>query len=366
MSRSDEVQLKLDGVRRFLSERSLDALLLRTQANFAWITAGGDNHVGIAADAGVADVLVTPDAALILTTNIEACRIQTEEVEGLGLDVRGFNWWEDMAAEMEGLLAGKRTAADLPFGDARVMADDIGRLRWQLTEPEIERYRYAGEVVGRALGDACRTVTPGDTEAGIAGRLARALLAADLIPGVVLVATDERVFAWRHPIPKASKALERYAMLVVCGRYKGLWACATRFVHFGPLSNELNARLGAATHVDATFIANTRPGTSVRDIWNKAVQAYADGGYPGEWQLHHQGGATGYAPRDYKATSTCDEIVLAHQAFAWNPSVQGTKSEDTVLATNGQPHVLTATPDWPMVEAEVNGETWLRPGILVR
>jgi Xaa-Pro aminopeptidase len=366
MTRAEEVQLKLGRLRSFMAERRLDAVLLRTQANFAWITAGGDNHVGIASDAGVADVLVTPDAALILTTNIEACRIETEEVESLGFDVRSFNWWEDMAAEIEPMLVGRRTAADLSFGDAHVMPDDIARLRWQLTEPEIERYRYAGEVVGEVLGDVCRAVRPGETEAAIAGRLANGLLAGDLIPGVVLVATDGRVFSWRHPIPKADEALERYAMLVVCGRYQGLWACATRLVHFGPLSEELKQRQEVVARVDATFIACTRAGAPVQDIWNKALQAYADGGYPSEWQLHHQGGATGYAPREYKATPTLQETVLEHQAFAWNPSVQGTKSEDTIIATTGRPEVLTQTAQWPMVDVVVDGEVWPRPGILVR
>ena len=35
------------------------------------------------------------------------------------------------------------------------------------------------------------------------------------------------------------------------------------------------------------------------------------------------------------------------QAFAWNPSVPGLKSEDTVLAGAALPEVLTVDPHWP-------------------
>jgi hypothetical protein len=34
-------------------------------------------------------------------------------------------------------------------------------------------------------------------------------------------------------------------------------------------------------------------------------------------------------------------------AFAWNPTIQGAKSEDTVLVTENGFEVLTATGEWP-------------------
>ncbi|MFQ6132329.1 MAG: M24 family metallopeptidase, partial [Armatimonadota bacterium] len=323
MTRQEEVADKLARVRAYMSQKGLDAVLLRTQANFAWITAGGHSHVATATDAGVADVIVTPESALILTNNIEACRLEEEEVADLGLDMRSFSWWEDAAAELDGLLAGRAVGTDA-LGPGDNVAADLARLRWGLTPSEVERYRYAGEVVGRALGTVAREIRPGDTEGLIAGKLAQELMAGGLIPGVVLVATDERAFKWRHPIPRRTKTLEKYAMLVVCGRWQGLWACATRLVHFGEPGDDLRAKLLACATVDATFIANTTPGAQVKEVWEKALAAYADGGWPQEWQYHHQGGACGYAPRDYRATPTLDETVLENQAFAWNPTLQGT------------------------------------------
>ena len=60
-----------------------------------------------------------------------------------------------------------------------------------------------------------------------------------------------------------------------------------------------------------------------------------------------QGGPTGYEPRDFLADFESDSPVEVHQAFAWNPSVTGAKSEDTTLAGNDGPEILTADACWP-------------------
>ena len=93
LSRADEVQQKLGQVREFLRERDLGALVLSTQANFAWITAGGDDHVGIATDGGVARVVVTDAGQYLLTNNIEQVRLADEEVSGLSFELV-YDGWE--------------------------------------------------------------------------------------------------------------------------------------------------------------------------------------------------------------------------------------------------------------------------------
>jgi Xaa-Pro aminopeptidase len=118
--------------------------------------------------------------------------------------------------------------------------------------------------------------------------------------------------------------------------------------------------------VDAAFHHATRPGAPIREIFAAGCRAYADAGYPDEWTCHHQGGPTGYAGRDYRATPETDALVQPAQAFAWNPSIAGTKSEDTLIATAGGAEILTATPDLPVVRVTIDGFGIERPDILCR
>jgi hypothetical protein len=118
--------------------------------------------------------------------------------------------------------------------------------------------------------------------------------------------------------------------------------------------------------VDTELHLASQVGTPVKDIFRQAVAAYDAVGFADEWQLHHQGGPCGYQGRDYLGTPTATGVVLENQPFAWNPSITGTKSEDTILATSQGTQVITPATNWPMVSVEDEDGLWLRPDILVR
>jgi len=85
--------------------------------------------------------------------------------------------------------------------------------------------------------------------------------------------------------------------------------------------------------------------------------------------LPHDGG-TGLESGDFLGTPTAPEIVQEGQAFAWNPSITGIKTEDTVLIVKDhEPEVLTRSHNfsWPTTEVVIEGlGKMLRPNILVR
>lgn len=58
--------------------------------------------------------------------------------------------------------------------------------------------------------------------------------------------------------------------------------------------------------------------------------------------------------------------LAADQGLAWNPSVTGTKSEDTILVTEAGVEILTATGSWPTVPVKTDRGVLLRPDILIR
>ena len=126
------------------------------------------------------------------------------------------------------------------------------------------------------------------------------------------------------------KRIEKYLMVSVNARKWGLIVSLTRFIHFGHLSQELRQKYEANVFIDCTFMAHTRPGVPAREVLQKGIEAYRQKGYPTEWELHHQGGSIGYTGRDYRVNFQTPDLVQINQAFTWNPSITGTKSEDTI------------------------------------
>jgi hypothetical protein len=59
-----------------------------------------------------------------------------------------------------------------------------------------------------------------------------------------------------------------------------------------------------------------------------------------------------------------EERVAKGQVYAWNPSIRGTKSEDTILVSDTGNEILTVIPNWPVVTVQSEGQTFLRPAIL--
>ena len=362
MTESTEKQAR---IQKFMKENELEALLLRRVANFAWATCGAASYVCTATTDGVAALLITPGERFLIVNNIEATRLEAEEKlvdQGWRFETAG---WYEAADLLSGLTRGMKLGADGPFPGARDLSAQISRYRTVLSPEECDRFRENGRLAAEAMNIAIHEVSPGQTEYQIAGILAREAESRGLQAIVNLVATDERIFNFRHPLPTARK-LDRYAMLVLCGRRQGLIVSVTRLIHFGPIPEEIRRKSEAVARIDATFLHETRPGRTLGDIFRSAQAVYADSGYPDEWKLHHQGGPAGYEPREFLAVPGSADVVSAGQAYAWNPSITGAKSEDTILVTEDGYEVLSEIEGWPMISASIPGsaEPILRPGIL--
>lgn len=346
-----------------LARHRLQALLLQRVSSFAWATGGAASYVNTATTLGASALLLTPSGRHLITDNIEATRLaQEEELAAQGWEFRVTPWYATRTVVAE-LTRGLTLAADSPYPGAVDVSDEIARLRASLTLEEGERFRVVSRLCAEAMGEAVSAVRPGMTEYQIAGRLAHAAQSRGVQPIVNLIATDARVLNFRHPLP-TDKTLERYAMLVLCGRKRGLVCSMTRLIHFGRLPDDLRRTAEAVARVDATLIDATRPGRPLGEVFQRAMDVYAETGFADEWQRHHQGGPAGYEPREFVATPDSADSVTAGQVYAWNPSITGAKSEDTILVGTDESEILTAMPDWPALPETMNGRTVLRPAIL--
>ena len=366
MDRTMEVERKLRSVRVWLEFHDLGAVLLVSQDWFAWITGGGRSHISIGEREGVASVLVCRDEAYLLTTNIEFDRLLTEEVSAARPFVGIARPWHEVVATVDlirDLADPSATVSDLGLEGIRRAPADLATLRYTLLPPEVDRYRALGADAAAAVEAACRAARPGDAEHDVAARLAAEATARDILPLVNLVATDDRIALYRHPLPTA-RSVGRTILVALTGRRVGLHASLTRMVSFGPPDAETARRYEAVARVDAREILESRPGASLGGVFEAGVSQYAEDGWEGQWRLHHQGGLTGYAGREIFAVFGARHELTAHQAVAWNPSITGVKSEDTVLVTERGPDVLTRTGEWPERPVDLGAGTIARPVIL--
>jgi Xaa-Pro aminopeptidase len=333
--------------------------LLSNRANFSWLTGGRTSHIRSDVEKGVASLWVTPKDVELWCNSIEEKRFLEEEAKGLSFTYRVHPWYETTRAKL------KKAGSDDGAYGLFSLKDDISRLRWSLLPDEMARYRQVGKLSGEAMEIVGKKVRKGWRENQVAAELSKELVDRGLEPSVILVGSDERLKRYRHPLP-TSKKIERTVMMVICAKGHGLIANLTRIVHFGEMPMDLKLRHHACLQVECAMWAKTAVGVEAWQVFQGGASEYAAQGFDGEWKKHHQGGPTGYETRDYLVTPTCKEKLVANQAIAWNPSITGTKSEDTILLTRKGLEAITPTPNWPMVKVSYGGKTYARPDILKR
>ena len=359
---ADELAAKLRILRDAVERNGLAGIRLRGQDWFAWATCGGSNAVLLASESGAAEVFVTADGAWVLTDSIEAPRLRDEEVPD-GLDVVEFGWADPGEQErfVREAAGAREVASDRPAdGEVALPAQVVAEKR-RLRSGELARYRTLAVAAAQAMTETLNGATPGMSELEVAGLGMDAMLRRGLEPGLVLVAGSRRLELYRHPRPTAEPIGDRVGV-VFCARRHGLYANLTRFGYFRPpTAAELDATRTVA-EVEADAWSASLPGAMLGDVFAAIVDAYARRGRLGAERGHHQGGTTGYLSREVIATPGSRVRLDTPVALAWNPSLPGSKIEDTVLLTDEGIEIITVDPDWPSVELAGRA----RPDLLVR
>ena len=341
---------RLDAI---LAEHELEAIWLAEPASFEWVT-GGSNVIVDTDPVGVAAVGYDGDEFEVLTANNEVDRVREEDVPG-EVSVHSFEWHEHSLAEAVADRSPMPAGADFPVPGLESI--DVSAYRQPLTDEDIESYRALGEETAAGLQSVCRELTAETTEKAVAAALRTEFAERGIAAPVVLVAGGDRAQRHRHFTP-TDTALGEYALVTMVTERGGQYASITRTVAFDPPA-WLEERHDAAARVHSTTLAATREvgaeGGSAGDVFATIQSAYDAVGYPDEWRLHHQGGAAGYATREWVATPDGTNEVTLQMAYAWNPTVQGGKCEDTFFVTEDGFENLTSDGSWPTSSAEAIG-----------
>lgn len=334
-------QARVDAIRALLERDGNGAVLLSSRANVAWATAGGQHHIVTSSETGVGALLITGRAAWFLAPNIERARLADEELAGLDLEVVEFDWWQEGGLEgTAGRLLGDGGAARRILDDA-ALEPDLLALRSRLDPLDQERLAQLGRVAVGAVDDALAAADVGMREdelaAALLGRLAGARTP------VVLVAADERIPRYRHPLP-SSLPVRRRVMLVLVAEAWGLHVAVTRFRCWQDEPPDLAARWEAVGAVQRAMTEASVPGATLGQVFEVAQRVYAEHGHPDAWREHHQGGTIAYRGRERVAVPGDPTRIEAGMALAWNPSIAGVKVEDTVIVqADGTHRVVTAS-----------------------
>jgi antitoxin VapB len=318
--------------------RGVGALLLSSPANFAWYTGGADNRVDHGDPVGVASVLVTTDDAYILTNNIEAPRMREEQTPEM--EVVEHPWHEGPATLLKE-LTGAGVGTDVPSTSGPDLSAEISPLRYVLDGDAIEDYRRLGADTAHAVSEAAGSLSPDTDELEAAAELSAACLKRDIFVPVLLAASEERLVRYRHPIPHGGP-LGKQAMLVACAERGGLFVSLTRMIYFKEPDPQTARRQDACEEVLSRMREEaTREGRTLAQAFEDCRRFYGEAGFAGGWRDHHQGGMTGYASRELIATPGTHQEIREGQAFAWNPSVEGAKAEETFVLGPDGPEILT-------------------------
>ena len=355
-----------------MAVKGLGGILLGAQHNFAWLTGGSSNGIDLSREQGAGYLLVRRDGkGFLLANNIEVPRLLGEELSGDDFEPIEISWQEEKGS-FEAVLdkaravlnGGGGLAIDIFLNDKLPVVEPlISRCRYELTSGEIERIRQLGSDAGRVIGEVLTTLMPGESEIQIAAKVRNALERYGMFSVVTLVGADKRIEIFRHPVP-TENVWEKTLLIAVCARRRGLIVSLSRIVCAGDIPAELERRTGAAAAVNAKLAFATVAGAKGSDLYYVASDAYAKQGFADEINKHHQGGACGYKTREWVAHPKSRETVFSNQAFAWNPSITGTKVEETGLVTEKGLEIITATPEFPRIGVEIDGQEYFSPGIL--
>lgn len=352
-----EVAHKLAQMRGWLEQERAGAVRLRGVDWFAWATAGASNSHSHTAECGCAEVLVTRDAAYILTDEAEAMRMRDEEVRG--------PWTWQVSPWMQPQLYELREHfVQHAAGGAPVLSDRAGlherslpvalrEERLVLLESEQQRYRQVGQLAAGAAADALRQARPDWSEQELAAACVRALWLRGLQAVHVLVSGEARQQRYRRA-PPAQVVLGRQAVLALCARRFGLCASLSRQRRFGPAQRRVDGAAVAMDDADAAMLAleavaldACETGHTLSMVYHALDSAYAYAGQPDAVRTSRQGGIHGYLAPEVAAGAHTEIILKRGMALAFHPSLPGSTVEDTFLLDGKQLHNLTHDPAWP-------------------
>ncbi|MGC4018707.1 MAG: M24 family metallopeptidase [Muricomes sp.] len=334
-------------IREWMRQKSYDGVILGRRDSYAWISQGAENHVVTNSPQGVAYYVITQDCIRLVADNSDAARMNAEQntLQGTLIEVP---WYESVEQKLKEMASEGTFVSDTGIAGTPNVLEDLIALRMVLSEEEKSRYKQIGRECAEIVENVCLNAKPGQTEKEIAARLKGMCFEKGISPDCVLVGADSRILSYRHPLP-TDKPVEKSLLVVLGGEKYGLNISMTRIVYFDDIPEEIEERYKKTQYIFACMQTMMKEGLSYGEYFERVKGLYRDAGWEDEWKSHHQGGPTGYQCREWIALPGMSAVMHENQAYAWNPTILGTKCEETTILEDGKIITLTDTQNWPRI-----------------
>ncbi|MCG8500045.1 MAG: hypothetical protein MJB12_06515 [Firmicutes bacterium] len=359
MRREEDFLYKVEAIRNILKEKNFDGIEINSQANFSYVTRGR-GFIGLASTVACGSLFITLDRICLVSENIEIMRLYQEQLDSNPLvEAIGYSWDEPQKRE----TVVKQIKGDLKIATENELEEELFKLRTIMTPYDREEYKKLGYDTAALIQEICKNIKKGVGEYELAGEISNKLWSNNIEPVTILIAFDERALKYRHPV-MAGNRLDNYALVGICGRRNGLIVSLSRDVLINRDEEMIQKHMKCAK-VSAAFLSNLKIGNTAQNVFEKGLLAYQEQGYPLEYKEHHQGGLTGFVPRELRVNIGCTHLVRKDEAYAFNPTIQGSKCEDTVLVTENGIEIMTYTGNYAYVTCDIDGERLMMPTVYV-
>lgn len=351
----------IEKLKTWLASSGYDGIFLGRRDNFKWITEENENAVVTNTEVGIAFLLIKNDGSITLFADSSDCPRMEAEQNALGASCVLVPWQESLEGYLiryiEEHSKKENLASDTGINGTTQVQSQLVELRMQLSEMEMKRYRELGQQCAKIVEETTKEIQVGQTEVEVAAIVKARCIEKGISPDCVLVGCDERILNFRHPVP-TNKKIRETAMVVLGGEKYGLNISMTRFVSFKEPEREMKDRMKKCQYVFGCMQQIMKQGMTYEAFFAEIQSVYAEMGYPKEWRMHHQGGPTGYGCREFVVTPDTKGILKENQAYAWNPTIQGTKCEETTILHKGSVEMLTRTDSWPRTTVHTPYGDW--------
>ena len=363
--RAHEVDRRHQQLAELLDESGHDGLLLTRASNISWLSVGGECRRREADGEPVCSVFVTPEARVVLASNVDSGQLFDRELNGLGFLLKERPWHEPREVLLRDLCRGRTVASDSGVCGTADVEERLIPLRTSLTDHERPQMRSLGRTLAHAVEATARHFQQGDTEAEVAGQLANRLLKHDVTPVRLQVLADGQGHRYRH-WSYGTDRVERTCIISATGTRQGLYAGVARTVTFGQPTQSILDTHHLATILQTTGMFFSQVNWRVGDVWSRVLRIYEKFGATDEWHHAEQAEVIGYSSSELSVLPKSETTLNSGTAVHWHPSVRTASVGDSILIREEGFELLTPCENWPQLEVDVKGTRIQRPDILIR